>query len=91
MATDIQRAQSIADAFYNATATQQQLARVGVALAEQVGQKAAYLEADNAGKATIAVSSFRTIVVNAIKDSEARTASQAAADAAVAAVSAEFP
>lgn len=91
MATDIQRAQAIADALYNATATQQQLARVGGALAAQVGHKAAYDAGDNSAKATIAVNAFRAIVVNAIKDSEARTASQAAANAAVAAVSVEFP
>lgn len=90
MATNIQRWQSIGDALLNRTATAAQLTRLGLAIAKQGPDIAAYNAMSSSEKAGYVLAYLRRHLLNLVKESEAATAVAAARDAAASGVNTDF-
>ncbi len=91
MATNIQRAQSIASALVNKTATAAQIDRIGVALTRiPFVTSVNYEGMTGAEKAGFIVSQLRELIISNIKQHDLAVAARAAPVADPAAVDAEF-
>lgn len=90
MATASERVTAIANALVNGTATADQKARLGEALAIHGAAHAEYVAATNAGKAEIGIRELRRLMLSVIKSAEAAEAIQQARADATGAVDADF-
>lgn len=90
MATTVQRWQAIGDALLNRAATQSELTRLGLAIAKQGPDLAAYNAMSNSSKAEYVLAYLRRHLLHLVKDTEAATAVAQARDTTAAAVSADF-
>lgn len=84
MATYAQRAQAIADAIVNATATQTQVNRLGEAIAFNTGQTAHYASLTLAQKAEFIVRHYRGVSIEWVRSADVQAAMQAAQSSAAA-------
>lgn len=91
MATPEQRVQAYCDALINASATQAQKNRLGIALATQAGTLAAYQAGDATKKARVFLDAARAFAVNTLKATEAASAAQTAANTAADAAESALP
>ena len=78
MATNAQRAQSIANAVVNGTATLAQIDRIGRAIAAQAGRSAEYLTLADADKAAMIVAHYRAVTLAWVQQADAWAAQEAA-------------
>lgn len=82
MATYAQRASSIVGAIINATPTNAQVNRVGVAIASMAGQSDHYAALSDAAKAEFIVRHYRATTIDLVRSSDVQTAMQAAQSSA---------
>lgn len=91
MATPEQRVQAYCDALINASATQAQKNRLGIALATQAGALLEYQSGDATQKARVFLDAARAFAIDTVKSTEAASAAQSAANAAAAAADSALP
>jgi len=87
MATYAERAQAIGNALLNATATAQQVDRLGAAIANNDGNSTAYAAMTQAAKAQFLVTRVREMLLAQVRSSDMTTASRNAQNQA----STDFP